>query len=147
MFSGFHGSSWFFQLLLLTTMGLCGLGTRDLLADDETPLPRLMGQITCPDAAKFEPKTVAKIVLADVSIADADAKVIAEIELSKLTTFPISFELPYDPKKIQPGLMYAIQVRIETEGRLDYINDTRISPFENGKPVEKLEVPVISIRR
>ena len=56
--------------------------------------------------------------LADVSKQDAPAKVLAEQIISNPGQSPIPFDLSYDPDAIVPSHSYAVQARIEWEGKL-----------------------------
>ena len=87
------------------------------------------------------------MTLKDVSLADAPAKKVGEQVIKDLKKFPIPFEVEYDPAAIEKGHTYAVQVRIETKGRLDYINDTRIEVISNGKPAKDVKAPVIQVKR
>lgn len=72
-----------------------------------------------------------QVELADVSLADAPATVLASITVSDATASPIPFTLEYDPALLQGGQSYALQARITHEGRLLFINDTRHA-FQQG---------------
>lgn len=119
---------------------------------NEQPLPKLdpkddkkttvTGKITGP--GDLEEGLVVTVKLVDVSLADAAAKVLGEQTIRDPKAFPIPFEIPYDPKAIGPGFSYAIGVRIEKEGKLKFINDTRIPAINNG-PTKDIQAPVIKI--
>ena len=72
--------------------------------------------------------------LADVSRQDVPAKVLAEQIISNPGRSPIPFELSYDPDAIVPNHSYAVQARIEWEGKLRFINDTRHCAITRGCP-------------
>jgi putative lipoprotein len=86
------------------------------------------------------------VELADVSLQDAPAKVLAEQIISNPGGSPIPFELSYDPDAIVPNHSYAVQARIEWEGKLLFRNDTRHCAITRGCPT-KLEVAVVPVRR
>ena len=55
--------------------------------------------------------------------------------------------LQYDTAAIEKGHTYAVQVRIETKDRLDYINDTRVEVLSRGKPAKDVKVKVIRVKK
>jgi putative lipoprotein len=77
---------------------------------------------------------VLTVQLVDVSIADAPAVVIARETKTLTTQVPIPFSLSYDPKKIIQLHSYAVQARIEVDGKLRFINTTSNPVITNGKP-------------
>ena len=75
---------------------------------------------------------VATIQILDVSLADAPAKKIAEAIIQNPKTFPINFEIQYDSKLLSnPHGDYVINARIETNGKLNFITDTKFSVFDH----------------
>jgi uncharacterized lipoprotein YbaY len=56
------------------------------------------------------------VTLADVSLADAPAQMIARQVIAEPGQPPIPFELRYDPATIIPNHTYAVQARIEDGG-------------------------------
>lgn len=86
------------------------------------------------------------MTLQDVSLADAPAKKIGEQVVKDLKKFPIAFEVEYDPAVLEQGHPCAIQVRLESKGRLAYINDTRVEVLRMGKPSKDVKVPVIRVK-
>lgn len=109
----------------------------------------IKGKITC--AATTEIPQGAKLTLAlqDVSRADAAAITLAKVELADLKTFPISYELPFDPAKLPHKVpnFYALSARIEKEGKLLFINDTRIEILDEAGNLKKdVPLPVIVVK-
>jgi uncharacterized lipoprotein YbaY len=114
---------------------------------DQPKKAKVSGTIEFKGEAKFEADTVARVTLADVSVEDAPAKKIGEQVIKELKKFPIAFEVEYDPAAIEKGHTYAIQVRIETKKRLDFVNDTRVEVISNGKSTKDVSVPVIPVKK
>ena len=114
---------------------------------DKSKKAKVSGTIEFKGEARFEAGTVARVTLQDVSLADAPAKKVGERVIKGLKKFPIPFEVDYDPTAIVKGHTYAVQVRIETKGRLDYINDTRVEVISSGKPSKDVKVPVIRVKK
>jgi uncharacterized lipoprotein YbaY len=108
---------------------------------------KVTGTIEFKEEARFEADTVARVTLQDVSLADAPAKKVGEQGIKALKKFPIPFEVEYDPTVIEKGHTYALQVRIETKKRLDYINDTRVEVISRGKPSRDVKVRVFRVKK
>ncbi|HJZ56331.1 MAG TPA: YbaY family lipoprotein, partial [Gemmataceae bacterium] len=115
--------------------------------DDKSKKDKVSGTIEFKGEAQFEANTVARVTLQDVSLADAPANKVGEQVIKDLKKFPIPFEVEYDPAAIEKGHTYAVQVRIETKDRLDYINDTRVEVISSGKPSKDVKVPVIRVKK
>ena len=114
---------------------------------DKAKKEKVSGTIEFKGEARFDADTVARVTLQDVSLEDAPAKKIGEQVIKDLKKFPIPFEVAYDPAVIEKKRIYAVQVRIETKGRLDFINDTRIEVISNGKPSKDVKARVIQVRK
>lgn len=85
-----------------------------------------------------------KVVIADVSRADAPALVIAETEIQTAgKQVPISFTLDYDPAQIDPRGSYAVSARItDASGALLWINDQRFDLPAPNTPANLMLVQV-----
>ena len=64
-----------------------------------------------------------QVQLADISLADAPATILASVTVTDATASPVPFTLEYDPALLRGGQSYALQARITHEGRLLFIND------------------------
>jgi putative lipoprotein len=115
--------------------------------DGQPKKAKVSGTIEFKGEAKFEADAVARVTLQDVSLEDAPAKKIGEQVIKDLKKFPIPFEVDYDPAVIEKGHTYAVQVRLETKERLDYINDTRVEVISSGKPTKDVKVVVIRVKK
>jgi uncharacterized lipoprotein YbaY len=115
--------------------------------DDKSKKDKVSGTIEFKGEAQFEADTIARVTLQDISLADAPARKIGEQVIKDLKKFPIPFEVEYDPAVIEKGHTYAVQVRIETNKRLDYINDTQAEVISRGKPSRDVKVPVIRVKK
>ena len=100
-----------------------------LLSDDPSPLP-YGSQII--------------VTLADVSLQDAPSRPVNTFVLSGSFRFPISYEIPYSMSQLPAdnrfGRQYAIQVRIEKDGQLLFINDQRVSVQLASTPIESINI-------
>jgi putative lipoprotein len=79
------------------------------------------------------PTTVIKMQLVDVSRADVPAVVLGEqIITASGKQVPFAFEISFDPARIESKHTYAVQARIEVDGRLWFVSDTRYPVITRG---------------
>ncbi|MBZ9741255.1 MULTISPECIES: YbaY family lipoprotein [unclassified Mesorhizobium] len=83
------------------------------------------GEVIYRERIALPPSAVLSVQLADVSLADAPAKIIGEQTVKPAGQVPISFEIKFDPSLIEPRMTYALQARIVVDGRLMFISDMR----------------------
>ena len=96
---------------------------------------RVTGTVTYLQRIALPPGAVIKVQLADVSRAGAPAVVLGEqVITAGGRQPPFAFEIPYDPAKIDPRFTYAVQARIENDGKLLFINDQRYAVITRGAP-------------
>ena len=95
------------------------------------------GAVTYLQRIALPPTALIQVKLVDVSRADAPAVVLGEqVIRAGGSQVPFSFEIPYDPAKIDPRFSYAIQARIEDGGRLLFISDRHYAVITRGAPVQ-----------
>ncbi|TGT68639.1 hypothetical protein EN802_27510 [bacterium M00.F.Ca.ET.159.01.1.1] len=89
-------------------------------------------EVTYRERIAVPPDAVLVVELADVSLADAPAIVIAKRRIAPTGQVPIKFEIGFDPKAIHKGRTYALQARITAGERLMFISDGRhqIDPLD-----------------
>ncbi len=94
----------------------------------------LTGEATYRERIALPPNAVLTVQLADVSLADAPAAIVAEREFRPAGQAPVKFELKFDSSAIQPKMTYALQARITVDDKLMFINDERhqIDPLAAG---------------
>jgi putative lipoprotein len=98
--------------------------------------PHVTGTVTYLERVALPPKAVIKVQLVDVSRADAPAIALGEqIILADGKQVPFSFEIPFDPSKIEVNHTYAVQARIEEGGRLLFINDQLYAVITRDAPI------------
>lgn len=109
------------------------LVTSSALAQGHT----ITGDIAYRERIALPETAIATVALVDVSLADAPAVVIAEQVIDPAGQVPIGFVLSVDDSAIAAGQTYAISARIDVEGELWFINDTRITvdPLDQTEPV------------
>ncbi|AZO55453.1 MULTISPECIES: YbaY family lipoprotein [unclassified Mesorhizobium] len=83
------------------------------------------GEVIYRERIALSPSAVLSVELADVSLADAPAKIIGQQQFKPAGQVPISFEIKFDPSVIRPQMTYALQARITVDGRLMFISDVR----------------------
>jgi putative lipoprotein len=97
--------------------------------------PFVAGSVTYLERIALPPQATVTVRLADVSLADAPAQVLAEQVIpANGQQPPFAFALFYDPAQIQPNHTYAVQARIEVDGQLRFINTTRYPVLTEGVP-------------
>lgn len=99
------------------------------------PAARVTGTVTYLQRVALPPEATIKVQLLDVSRADAPAIVLGEQVISAGgRQVPFTFEITYDPARIDPRMTYAVSARIEEGGRLRFISDQRHAVITRGAP-------------
>ncbi|TGV53717.1 META domain-containing protein [bacterium M00.F.Ca.ET.141.01.1.1] len=83
------------------------------------------GDVIYRERIALPPSAVLSVELADVSLAEAPAKIIGQQKIKPAGQVPISFEIKFDPSVIRPQMTYALQARITVDGRLMFVSDVR----------------------
>jgi len=92
------------------------------------------GTVSYLQRVALPPGAVLTVQLADVSIADLPASVIAKQVIPVTTQVPIPFTITYDPKQVIPIHTYVVQARIEVDGKLRWISTTGYPVITRGRP-------------
>jgi putative lipoprotein len=96
---------------------------------------KVAGTVTYRERIALPPTAVIKVQLVDVSRADAPAIVLGEqVTQAAGRQVPFSFEIPFDPAKIEANHSYAVQARIEEDGKLRFISDRHYAVITRGAP-------------
>ena len=93
-----------------------------LATADET---LVTGEVLYRERIALPPNAVLSVQLADVSLADAPAKILGEQKVDPAGQVPIKFAIPFDPTAVKTNMTYALQARISVDGKLWFINDER----------------------
>lgn len=97
---------------------------------------RVTGTVSHMQRIALPPTALIKVQLADVSRADAPADVLGEQVIKAAgKQVPFTFEIGYDPARIDARHTYAIQARIEVDGKLRFVNDQLYAVITRGAPV------------
>ncbi len=109
-----------------------------------TAKAQVTGSVIYRERTMLAPPGVVTVTLADTSLMDAPAKVIATQVIENATAPPFNFALDYDPAKIVASHTYSVSARIEVDGKLRFITDTHTPVITNGAPthVEMVAVGV-----
>ncbi len=98
-------------------------------------LPTVSGTITYLPRLALAPDTLITVQLVDVTRADAPAEVISQqVITAGGQRPPFAFKLAYNPRTFDPTHTYAVQVRIEVNGELQYINTSQVRVLTQGAP-------------
>jgi putative lipoprotein len=79
------------------------------------------------------PGAVFEATLEDVSKADAKSEVIGSTRIERPGNPPFSFEIPYDPSRIDPKHRYAVRARILVDGKLLLTTDQHYPVLTGGQ--------------
>jgi putative lipoprotein len=97
---------------------------------------RVTGTVNYLERVALPPTAVVKVRLVDVSRADAPAAIIFEqIIPTAGKQVPFFFKIPFDPSKIKANYAYAVQARIEEDGRLRFISDQHYAVITRNAPM------------
>jgi putative lipoprotein len=93
----------------------------------------MRGEVVYRERMALPPDAVVTVQLADVSLADAPAAVVATQTIKPTGQVPIPFELKFDSSAIRKNASYAPQARITVGHRLMFINDVRhaVDPLDD----------------
>ena len=115
---------------------LAGCSGLDALRGGGAEQAVITGSVTYRQRIALSPDAVLSVQLVDVSRADAPALVLSELVIyTHGRQVPLDFELAYGPVKIEPHHRYAVQARIESGGRLRFINDSSYPVITQGAPL------------
>lgn len=125
------------MLLSARTLSLATLASILMATSALAQSHTITGDIAYRERIALPETAIATVSLIDVSLADAPAVTLAEQVIDPAGQVPIRFVLDVDESAIEDGRSYAISARIEVEGELWFINDTRIAvdPLNQTEPV------------
>jgi putative lipoprotein len=96
---------------------------------------KVTGTVTYRERVALPPTAVITVRLVDVSRADAPAIVLGEQLMQAAgRQVPFPFEIPYDPARIEANYSYAVEARIEQDGKLRFISDRHYAVITRGAP-------------
>ncbi|MCU8474233.1 YbaY family lipoprotein [Vibrio vulnificus] len=125
---------------------LAGCQTSEPLVKDQG-IQTISGTIFYRERIALPEDAAVTLVLEDVSLADAPAKVIAKHKfITNGKQVPLSFDLAYDSKKIIANHRYNVRARIEVNGRLRFISDTIVPVITDEANTHNVEIMVVGVR-
>lgn len=95
---------------------------------------KVTGKVYYVQSLTLTPDTVVEVKLLDVSRQDPPFKVLAEHVIRNPQPGPISFEMAFDPRMIDPEHQYVVHARITESGRLLFISETPHAVLTQGNP-------------
>lgn len=100
------------------------------------------GEVLYRERIALPPNAVLSVQLADVSLADAPARILGEQKIDPAGQVPIKFAIPFDPTAIKTNMTYALQARISVDDQLWFINDVRhtLDPLTAGPQTIKVKM-------
>ena len=113
----------------------------------EGAMAQVTGTVAYRERIALPPTAVIKVQLVDVSRADAPAIVLGEqvIEAGGRQV-PFDFAIAYDAGRIETNHSYAVQARIEDDGRLRFISDQHYAVVTRGAPM-RVDLVLKSVER
>jgi putative lipoprotein len=105
------------------------------------------GNIVSQESATLPEGANIQVQIQDTSRADAPATVIGEQTIDGGgKSFPIPYEVTYDPSTIDERFTYSMSVRIEdANGSLIFISDTHTPVITGGNPTEDVDINVVPV--
>jgi putative lipoprotein len=121
-------------LSLIGWLAACST-TNAVPTDGGTSVGKVTGTVTYRERIALPPTAMIKVQLVDVSRADAPAIVLGEqITQAAGKQVPFAFEIQFDPARIEANYSYAVQARIEQDGKLRFISDRHYAVITRGAP-------------
>lgn len=124
---------------------VCTANAIPLPQQEAETMKTLSGSVFYRERMMLPPDAEIMIVLEDVAKMDVAAEMIAQTRFKPQGGPPWQFSLDYDPAKIHDRGRYALQARIEVDGRLMFINTSQIPAFTpDNTPIDILVSRVAS---
>lgn len=100
--------------------------------------PAVRGSVNLRQRIALPPNAEVTVTLADVSLADAPARVLSQkVFRTDGKQPPYNFVLPYNPQDIQPNQRINLSAAIKIDGRLVFITDTLNEVVNNNAGTQK----------
>jgi len=115
---------------------LVGCSAASVVPDDGgADVTKVTGAVTYLERIALSPTAAINVQLVEVSRADAPAIVLGEQVIQVAgNQVPFTFEIGFDPAEIQAKHTYAVQARIEDNGKLRFISDQHYAAITRGAP-------------
>lgn len=121
----------------LPALALAALSSLLLAGSALAQTHTITGDLAYRERIALPESAVATVSLLDVSLADAPSRTLAEQVIDPAGQIPIGFVLEVDAAAIEAGHTYALAARIEVEGEVWFITDTRntLDPLAADEPI------------
>ena len=93
------------------TMLVDSLAVNNAGKQTQTQTLSVTGTVNLSDEVSVEEVVLIKVQLIDHSLADAPFVLINEVELTNISTLPLTFNIPYDPNVIEEYRSYSISAK------------------------------------
>ncbi|MDV6250527.1 YbaY family lipoprotein [Vibrio sp. EA2] len=140
-------------LLLVTSLffgaALVGCQTSQTTEMDsaEVSMKTITGTVAYRERIALPPNAVVTVSLEDVSLADAPSKVLAKQTFeTEGKQVPFAFELNYDSNEIQAKHTYSVRARIDVDGKLRFISDTRHAVITDPEQTQQVDIRLVGVR-
>ncbi len=126
------------RIAWLLVVGLCMGCSAHTQNTDAAAMQKIEGSVWYRERMLLPPNAEVYVALEDVAKMDVPADVIADIRFTPKGGPPWDFSLTYDPARLNDKGRYALRARIEVDGRLLFINTTRIPALDHdpGTPLK-----------
>ena len=112
---------------------------------ERPPSAEISGTVALRAPAVLLPGTQLRVTLNETSRADAPAEFVAEATVPDVTKMPAAFRIRYDPRAIDPKLVYTLRARLERFDQLLFVNDAQVPVLTHGAP-SRAEIVVVPAR-
>ena len=137
-----------FKAVISIVLGLALIGCQT--SDSETAMNKvesINGSLMYRERFALPDDAVVTVTLSDVSLADAPAKILTSQQFeTRGAQVPFNFELLYDQSQIDSRHTYTVSARIEVNGRLRFITDTRYPVITDDRETEKVNLQLIGVK-
>ena len=118
------------RIAWLLVVGLCMGCTAHTQNPGAAAMQKIEGSVWYRERMLLPPNAEIYVALENVARMDVPAGVVASSRFTPRGGPPWDFSLAYNPARIQDRDRYALRARIEVDGRLMFINTTRIPAFD-----------------
>ncbi len=96
----------------------------------ESSMKTLQGTVSYRERMMLPKEAVIRVVLEDISLADAPSRQIAQTSFNTLASVPFAFNLAYDENLIQDRHRYTLRATISLNEKLMFTSTSYIDPFK-----------------
>ena len=113
---------------------------------DEVEISTIKGNISTNEQVSLPADAVVTVILEDISLTDAPAKVISQQAFSMENgKKPFDFELNFDPNIIKEARKYGVRVRIEIDGQLRFTTNKIYSVINDDNNTKVIDIQLFAV--